>query len=283
MSDKPNFGSIPSMVPDRDDIRERHTPPPTQPTKEPIDDIPLDDDYLPSKTPWGLVVSVAVLAIAAIFMAYQQYSLHQLQASYEERLELADDRIVSLERALNQTDESVALNETAINAQFKAIKSDTDVHMSEIRKLWDVANKRNKNWIEENQAALKSQLAAVNANEQTLDELSSQLQSSDQAVASLNSQLSPLQQLTQSNKDALASMTQQLNSLNETLEGALQANIEERLISLTLAQEDLLAEQASYSQQLRAIDASRIETSKRLTALANQLDALSARLDAQSN
>ncbi|TXR53927.1 hypothetical protein [Reinekea thalattae] len=283
MSDKPNVGSIPSMVPDRDDIRERHTPPPSPPPKEPVDDIPFDDDYLPSKTPWGLVASVVVLAIAAIFMAYQQYSLHQLQASYEERLELADDRIVSLERALNQTDESVALNETAINAQFKAIKADTDVHMSEIRKLWDVANKRNKNWIEENQAALKSQLASVNAAEKSIDELADQLNSSDQAVSSLKGQLSPLQQLTQSNKQELASMTQQLNSLSDKLEGALQANIEERLISLTLTQEDLLAEQASYSRQLQAIDASRLETSKRLTALASQLDALSARLDALAN
>jgi cell division protein FtsB len=295
MVDKSTPDSMPSMVPDRDDIR-THTP--TGQEKKPNTDVKAQRPVQPKKSNWGTVLLLCLLGVAVILLALQQYSQYQLQQSYEERLSLADERIVNLEKSLTQTDESVAFNETAINAQFKAIKSDTDMHMDEIRKLWDVSNKRNKDWIEENQAAIADQLQQINTAKASLSELATKQAADASAIESINNRiagfankddLDSLAESLEQTQQELASLTAQITEMNAQLDALSQENYEERLLTLTLTQENLLAEQsrntanlAEISQNIEAIDAGRAETIKRLTALTNQLDTLSARVTALS-
>lgn len=282
---------LPRMVPDREDIRVRTSP--RQPEASPKAKPPRASQS-PNNHSWLNTVWVIIGGIAIAYLALQQYSLNQTITSYEERLILADDRIVFLEQSLTQTDESVAMNETAINAQFKAIKSDADLQMSEIRKLWDVTNKRNKAWIEDNQAELKklsTALGAVNTQASTLeaalDSLKSNTEQSAITIGQLGNQTEEQQRLLAEAKTEILSMQQQL--ANASL-----SEIEEQIVSIRFAQENLLAEQglltdndAAFAQKLgvlqgdvSSVSASRLETNKRLSALTKQIETLDARLTA---
>lgn len=291
MAQKTPIGDdMPRMVPDRDDIRRRSQPSPEKkPTAKPREKAKEPATQGPS---WVFVILLVVAGVAIGALALQQYSMSQLLNSYEERLELADDRIVSLERALTETDESVSMNGTAINAQFKAIKSETDMQMSEIRKLWDVANKRNKTWIEENQAALEAQQETLTGLTTQIAALEAGQDSDEQRLAQLSGQLEAEQSRFEQMSASFAEFETELSDMSAAVEEALQNNYEERILSLTLTQENLLAEQGTLESNIRgnrsdldelqstlnAIDTGRQETNARLSALRAQLDSLDARV-----
>jgi chromosome segregation ATPase len=286
MSDSKPTNELPRMVPDRDDIRVRTTP--RQPeTKTKNTNKPTGTPKEPSNHSWLNTVWVIIGGVAIAYLALQQYSLNQTIISYEERLVLADDRIVYLEQSLTQTDESVAMNETAINAQFKAIKSEADVQMAEIRKLWDVTNKRNKAWIEDNQAQLKTlteSLETVNTKAAAIED---SISSNATIIGRLSSGNDQQQEMLTEAQTAIASLQNEL--ANVSIE-----DLEEQIVSIRFAQENLLAEQGIFTDNDNAfaktlanvqgsvdsVSASRIETNKRLSALTAQIEALDARLTA---
>lgn len=284
---------LPKMVPDRDDIRVR-TPQRSSESKSQAAPTRSSNPKAGNNHSWLNAVWVVIGGIAIAYLALQQYSLHQTIASYEERLSLADDRIVFLEQSLTQTDESVAMNETAINAQFKAIKSDADLQMSEIRKLWDVTNKRNRAWIEENQAQLKSLdsslssvVKQVSSVETSIASLIASSENSNQAVGQLKTQIDQQQQ-------QLAAAEASVQSISQQLADVSLEELEEQIVGVRFAQENLLVEQgiltdndAQFASQLSSlqgdlgsVSASRVETNKRLQALTKQIEALDARITA---
>ncbi|MBU2862575.1 hypothetical protein KO489_01825 [Reinekea forsetii] len=293
MPDSKPTNDLPRMVPDRDDIRVRTSPRASE-SKPKAETSRSTQSKPASNHSWLNAVWVIIGGIAIAYLALQQYSLHQTIASYEERLSLADDRIVFLEQSLTQTDESVAMNETAINAQFKAIKSDADLQMSEIRKLWDVTNKRNKAWIEDNQAQLKSL-------DKTLSALKDQLGSMESTVTTLSSNADARTEVIGQLKTQLDQQQQELNSaqsavqrVEDQLATVSLEELEEQIVSVRFAQENLLVEQglltdndAQFANQmsqlqgdLGSISASRLETNKRLLTLTKQIEALDARITA---
>ncbi len=289
MAEKTPVGQMPRMVPDRDDIRLRTTPPHVERKSA-----PKPKEQPSSGNSWALVLLLVVAGIAIGYLALQQYSLTQLLNSYEERLELADERIVRLEQSLTQTDESVALNGTAINAQFKAIKAETDLQMSEIRKLWDVTNKRNRQWIEENQANIVTQTNATANLEAAITSLQTSQSSDEAVIASLKDQLSAQSASYAELDQILKQQSEEMGTVNRAIQSLISANYEEKLLTLTLTQENLLAEQGSIEdlskansaqianiiESINAVDTGRLETNQRLSALSTRLDTLNARVTA---
>jgi chromosome segregation ATPase len=87
---------------------------------------------------------------------------------------------------------------------------------------------------------------------------------------------------------------EEVDAVNRSINEVLQANIDERLLTLTLTQENLQSEQGSIdsrvltngndiaeiNESLRAVDAYRLETSQRLSALVAQLETLNAQVTA---
>jgi hypothetical protein len=290
MAEKTPIGDMPRMVPDRDDIRTRHSTAPSEPKVAPKAKEPPSS----GGQSWVMVTLLIVAGISIGYLALQQYSLAQLLNSYEERLELADERIVSLEQALTQTDESVAMNGTAINAQFKAIKAEAEFQMSEIRKLWDVTNKRNRVWIEENQQALKKQADVVGALIKTVGTVEAAQKAESGTLAALQTQVADEKAKIAEFATSLESVEGDIGTVNRAIESLINSNVEERILTLTLTQENLLAEQGqitnSVSEQstqvddmlvtLKSIDAYRLETNRRITTLNAQLDSLETRLTA---
>lgn len=288
MAERTPVGDMPRMVPDRDEIRGR------QPTAQ---DRKGGSGRPPQKSTgnsWVTITLLLVSGVAIAGLALQQYSLSQMLSSYEERLDLANDRIVTLEQSLTQTDESVSMNGTAINAQFQAIKAETDMQMSEIRKLWDVTNKRNRQWIEDNQALLASQNESLAALQASISDLSASQDSDEQVLTSLQAQArNDAASLATLNAD-VAAIEANLASTSEAIAALQQLNYEEQFLTLTLTQENLLVEQGQMNQAqvqtteqvteiqetLRSIDVGRQETSRRLTTLVNQLANLESRFAA---
>lgn len=280
MPEKPSFDEMPKMVPHKDDIRRRQYRDP-----EPVKAKASDKVSRQGSTPWVLIVLVLLAGVSIVYLALENYSKTQLLASYEERIDLAAERIVNLERSLTQTDESVALNGTAINAQFKAIKAETDIQMSEIRKLWDVANKRNRNWIEDNQSTLADQQEVLAGLQTQLGALATSQDDAEVGLATLGDEFSLA-------AARLADAQTQVDALNDSMAQLIATNLEERVLTLTLNQENMTAEQdraraAIRSNQqvlddiglaMQSIDAYRRETNQRLAAVTTQLERLGARV-----
>ncbi len=133
---------------------------------------------------------------------------------------------------------------------------------SEIRKLWDVSNKRNKSWIEENQQQLTahgnrldemtSTLDALKATTSQHEELLGSQQEIISRLASLDERVGEVTSRQRELTDRVNSMAQNLNSLDSRLEKRVAAN----------------------AQAVEAIDAWRLQVNGRLTRFQDRLDAL---------
>jgi hypothetical protein len=251
MAEKTPAGDLPRMVPDRDDIRSRNVR--ANPERKPAVEKKPNAVQSKSHTSWVVALFLIVAGIAIGYLALQQYSAVQLLNSYEERLMLADERIVRLEQSLTQTDESVSMNGTAINAQFKAIKVETDMQMDEIRKLWDVSNVRNRAWIVAKSVGLiNTSLATVQSGQaeevKKLASLSDQLsvektqrgeseQKLEQALVQIEQQLEQFKAVEQQLAQEIGLITVDLAAASSTLGSILDANYGEQILTLTLTQE----------------------------------------------
>lgn len=287
MSDSKPGNDLPKMVPDRDQIRSRQTTAGPSSTPRNTASPARKEPSAPrggSGVPGLMWVLVLVLFAISAGLGLMVYSLQQSLAMFDERLQLADDRIVSVQRSMTETDESVVMNETAINNQFRAIKAETDMQMSEIRKLWAVSNERNRGWIETNQQNIAQLQSSVQ----------SQIEARQQAVASLTSRLDEQAETVSALRADLNQTSEAFTELQASLENLNPASLEERLLSLTLTQENLLVEQgtvtmnqqlleeevAELNDVLRSIDAGRLEANRRMVAVSERVDALEERLSA---
>lgn len=294
MADSKPGQDLPRMVPDRDDIRKRRPvePPPTRPGNG-----GGGDDEGGSGAGAGVWIALAVLFIGVLGLGLLAYGQHQSLAAYDERLQLADERIVDLERAMTQTDESVAMNETAINARFNTLQEEDEFQMSEIRKLWAVGNERNRDWIEENQAAVTDLRESLETQAATLASLESSVGDQTATIESIQGRLDSLAEQAGAIETVQADLQAaeaELAELSESLEGFDPQDIDERLISLTLAQENLMLGQGeltdeqdslarqveSLDQTIDSIDSGRLETNRRLVALSEQVQAMEDRVSA---
>lgn len=117
--------------------------------------------------PW-MAVSLALLALVLVTGAYFYREINRLQGRLDNRLEESTQKLGNLESQLSATDESLSQSANTIEDRLQ-------FHMDEIRKLWDVSNKRNKDWIQENQKDIRSLKGSVGKTEKTLSQLDSQL------------------------------------------------------------------------------------------------------------
>src|SRR5690606_17405771 len=92
-----------------------------------------------------------------------------------------------------------------------------DEQMSEIRKLWDVTNKRNKGWIEENQAAIRTLQGKDTEMGRTLATLRNELNAAKTDAAAAKQQVSELRTTLQQTTVARNQMQTQLDLSQETL------------------------------------------------------------------
>jgi chromosome segregation ATPase len=103
----------------------------------------------------GMLVFVIVLM--AIMMGVGGYTLFEVQ----ENLDQSNRLLEKSQESIRELDQRLALAGSESSSSFLSMKSSIEANLSEIRKLWDVSNKRNRQWIKANEAAIGAQNKTV--------------------------------------------------------------------------------------------------------------------------
>ena len=195
-----------------------------------------------------LAIMVAGLAGAGWFIANQQQTLLAEQS----RLDEANSRLAYLEERLSATD-------SAMSQEGQDTKQQINLWESEIRKLWAIANERNKEWIQENQSQLKTVSSTLNGIRASNRDLKAATGRHEEA-------LKVQQQLIDQVTSLELQLQQMLRSQRELVDKANVAS--QSLAQIEASLSPMVNENA---EAVRAFDAFRIASNRRIVALERQL------------
>lgn len=200
----------------------------------------------------NLVVAalVAGLGVAGWFIANQ----HQLLIEEQRKVAEADSRLRALEERLRMTDQVMSETEAETDEEINFWES-------EVRKLWAVANERNKKWIQDNQKLLQTQKAAI-----------ASLQSSDRTLKSAVARHDKAFNQQQALIDQLASIELQLQQVLRS-----QRDLVDRVNAATQTAAASSSRVTENELAIAAIDAYRVQVNTRLSNIESQLRSLAAR------
>ena len=199
-----------------------------------------------------LAVLVVGLAVAGWFVATQ----HQALVKAEAELSHAGQRIAVLEERLQVTDATMSESGREVNAEIGRWED-------EIRKLWDVSNKRNRTWIEENRDKIKAHAATLASIDTSLKEMKTSLAKHEQTLgqhAALVDQLAALELSVRQQVNQQRQLTDQVNAMRQTVAG-LESSLVRRV--------------TDNEKAVQAIDAYRLQLNSRLVDLQTRVDNLS--------
>ncbi len=172
-----------------------------------------------------LAVGAIALAAAGWFIFQQQQQLRQTSTTLSD----ANARIRQLEDRLRLTDETLSDSESQTGEQL-------DYWESEIRKLWDIGNKRNRDWIETNRAnvgkltndlaAVDGDLKAIKGSVATIEAAIQQQQDVADRVTALDMRLQGLVRQQRDLVDKVNAASQIASSLKAGLEARVRENEE---------------------------------------------------------
>lgn len=231
---------LPTIAPTQDDIASRRTSRRSEPVTA-----------RSRSSAAGVVTNLVLALLIAGLTACGWFIATQNDALAEARLERdeAVARLERIERRLSLTDEALSQTDAETQDQLAFWES-------EIRKLWDVSNKRNRGWIEANQAAVEKLQASVDTQERTLGEVRAQATDLRRAIGTQESILEQLTLLDRRAADLLRqqrTLTDAVNSLEQTT-AALGRRVDDN------------------EEAVAAIDAFRRDTIGRLTRLQERVD-----------
>ncbi len=199
-----------------------------------------------------LAVLVAGLVIAGWFIVNQ----HQMLVSEQNAVAAAAERIKRLEDRTVTTD--AAMTETGQDTQEQL-----GFWESEIRKVWDIADKRNKKWIRENQSALGKQSKTIQTLETDNRDLKAAVNRHESAFAqqqSIIDQLTGVELQLQQLIKAQRELVDKVNTSRQMV-ASLQAGLVNRV--------------KDNEQAVAAIDAYRLQLNTRLADIERRLSSLS--------
>ena len=130
--------------------------------------------------PW-IIATLVLLFITLAMGAFMYRELSAVRGQLDTRISESSERLGSLASQLSATDESLSQSSGKVQEQL-------DLHMSEIRKLWDVTNVRNRRWIQENQEAVKSLQEKLTAQERAVAALRNELNTTKKAAETAQTQ-----------------------------------------------------------------------------------------------
>ena len=192
----------------------------------------------PPSSGGGWMYATALLAvIVVVTSAYFFHEMQSMKVVLDSQLDKSSQQLGNLASQLSATDESLSqssgkLTQTVAN------------HDSEIRKLWDVSNKRNKEWIKKNEA--------------DIDKVEKQRAAMNKSIAALQGDI-----------DALKKQSQQYQMQRNQMQ-----------TQLDLASESVRQAEATVAAQKKIVDqvSTMLPQLKSLAAVQGQGDGLSTRL-----
>ena len=132
------------------------------------------------------------------------YTLYEVQKKLERAnilLAKGHENVIELEKRLNATG-------TDVSKTLVSIKNRLDVNSDEIRKLWDVSNKRNKKWIKDNQSVIEKMDANIRRAQSDVSDLTRQLGTGVSVIEKARKEMKSVQQgLLDDNEELLTQIT----------------------------------------------------------------------------
>lgn len=205
---------------------------------------------------WFMFVLLLIVIGACAWLGQQVIQLQQQQAASSNALQLERSRVESISAQVHETGSSFVETGNVLESKFKFFDS-------EIRKLWDVSNKRNRNAIEENKTQLAKMTKAAQTSQSQLKTLEAKQAATTKATGKLSKQLA-------SENTALRATVEAQNEQLLIMKGELEL-LQQRLKNVP---NDLAARVADNEEAVLAIDASRQQLFKRISQLQQQLDLL---------
>lgn len=205
---------------------------------------------------WFASLVLVLLIVACGWLGQQVLQLQEQLVSNNNALQLERSRMESISAQVHETGSSFEETGNVLDEKFKFFDS-------EIRKLWDVSNKRNKSAIEKNSATVKSLSGRLKKSQQSLNALTGSQSEVKKSVAKLNKQLA-------------AENTALRAAVDDQAEQILLMRSEMDLLQKRFSNmpNDLATRVASNEEAVEAIDAGRRQLVARITQLQKQLDTL---------
>ncbi|RBW48225.1 hypothetical protein [Marinobacter sp. F3R11] len=258
---------------------------------------------------WLVVVIVAVVSVASWYSQNQQIQV--LQGQLEEADYWARQSKLALARFegdLTETGENLQEHGASLAEQLASQKKQIDEAASEIRKLWVVANERNKKRLDDQQERIVATEVALAENGKALVDVTSTL---EQVRTSLGADLAALTKQTEISISALEDsgrqtaeqltlVSKQVADVDQVVERRVRrfeqeqtlgiSGIEGRLSALEQKLADLSGndgeralrnELAEVKSNLQAIDSSRAQLTSRLVRLSEEVNQLRKQVSGQ--
>ncbi|WP_309043017.1 hypothetical protein [Marinobacter sediminicola] len=258
---------------------------------------------------WLLVIAVAVASVAGWYSQNQR--LQVLEAQLEEADYWARQSKLALARFegdLSETGETLAESGASLAEKLEAQSKQLDAADSEIRKLWVIANERNKKQLEDHQNRIAAAETRLTENKKLLADTGSTVEkvrvSLGADVAALTKQtetsVAALEAENRQAAEQLTTLSKQLADVDQVIErrvrrfeqeqklgisgieGRLSA-IEKKLagVSGKESEQALRNELAAIKRDIQAIDSSRAQLTSRLVRLSQEVNQLRSQVSGQ--
>lgn len=255
---------------------------------------------------WVLVVVVAIGSVTGWYSQSQR--IEALEGQLEEADYWARQSKLALARFegdLTETGESLQERGESMAEQIESQKARLDEADSEIRKLWVVANERNKKRLNDQQEQIAAAEAGLAENRKVLADVSATVEkvrvSLGEDLAALSKQtqtsVSALEDTSRQSAEQLTTLGKQLAEVDQVVERRVRrfeqeqklgiSGIEGRLSALEAKVSDnsgdnqLKNELATLERNVQAIDSSRAQLTSRLVRLSEEVNQLRSQVARQ--
>ena len=202
---------------------------------------------------------VFVIVLMAIVMGVGGFGLYEVQ----QKLEEANRLLTEGQKNDQELADDMAVGRSGVQQTLAVVQGKIDVNESEIRKLWDVSNKRNRRWIKDNEKNVKAVQTRIAEVSLSNEQMSSSVSTMQSEFVRLNTDMTAVQQLVQDDSEEMT--TQVALVRGQVQDTAVDVGGNKRLIAA------LQKKVAKAEEDIAAIDQYRLQVNKQLLELRRML------------
>jgi septal ring factor EnvC (AmiA/AmiB activator) len=207
----------------------------------------------------GVNLILALLIIGLCAAGWFIVELQSVLVASQQQLEKAENRIAQLEK-------EIAFTTQDLDQSDKQTQDQMSFWESEIRKLWDVTNKRNRQWIVKNQETLTAYGKSIDSYGSELRDLKASVATHDRALGTYQQVLERLAVMELSLNDLLEKEVDGTRRLQDLTDEVNEARV------VLDGLEDVLARRVEQNEQaIASNDAWRLSVNRKLSQLEERL------------
>ena len=204
-------------------------------------------------------ILVFVIVLMAIVMGAGGFVLYEVQVQLEESNQTLakareDNRLLAA---------GLANTETGVGRELKVHEGKIDTNVSEIDKLWQVSNRRNRGWIKDNEKNVKGVQGRVAEVGLAIQQMSSSVTTMETGFAQLTTEMAAVQQLVQGDSEEMT--TQVALVRGQVQDAAVEVGGNKRNIAA------LQKKLGETEEDIAAFDEYRLQVNKQLIELRRAL------------